>query len=193
MTLTSRLTAAFAVVLAFVLFAPLPAEGQGGDRAALEYIRCDGRPELEEKQQLETGAPLNRWHGVGTAVGGDDDTSDLLASVGRMASTMELEQDQTVIRRRRSTRAVWAGGILVSVGSLLASVTKEPYEFRNGFLVDSSFERPYVGAGLGLAAAGGGLLWWGLRTVEVPVRVDLAPTGGGADGRGFRVSGSLGW
>ena len=188
MTLISRLTAAFAVVLAFVLFAPLPAEGQGDDRAALEYDATDG-PNWKRNSNWKTGAPLNRWHGVGTAVGGRRDTSDLLASVGRMASTMELEQDQNVIRRRRSTRAVWVGGTLVSVGSLLASARYNKYF--NGVLVESS--RPLMGAGLGLAAGGGALLWWGLRTVEVPVRVDLAPTGGGADGRGFRVSGSLGW
>ena len=184
MTLVNRLTAAFAVLLAFVLFAPLPAEGQ----AALEYDATDS-PSWKRNSNWKTGVPLNRWHGVGTAVGGDEDTSDLFASVGRMASTMELEQDQNVIRRRRSTRAVWVGGILVSVGSLLASARYD--EYFNGVLVESS--RPYVGAGLGLAAGGGALLWWGLRTVEVPVRVDLAPTGGGADGRGFRVSGSLGW
>ena len=45
--------------------------------------------------------------------------------------------------------------------------------------------RNYVG--WATAAAGGALVWFGLSSVEVPVRLDVAPTGG------FRVSRSLGW
>ena len=41
--------------------------------------------------------------------------------------------------------------------------------------------------GWATAAAGGVLLAWGLRGVDVPVRLDVAPTGG------FRVSNSVGW
>ena len=105
-------------------------------------------------------------------------TSDLLASAERVALTMAAEQDQadqTVIRRRRSNMLALAGGVLVAVGAgLMASE-------------DWWGDRPQLELGLATAAAGGGLLWWGLRTVEVPVRFDLEPT------RGFRVSRSLGW
>ena len=74
-----------------------------------------------------------------------------------------------------------AGGTLVAVGAGLM-VTEDYWGDRP--------YRPYMGHGLATAAAGGGLLWWlwwGLRTVEVPIRFDMAPT------RGFRVSRSLGW
>ena len=53
-------------------------------------------------------------------------TSDLLASAERAALTMgleqdqELEQDQSVVRRRRSGGLAWAGGILVTAGVVLA-------------------------------------------------------------------------
>lgn len=119
-------------------------------------------------------------------------TSDLLASAERAVLTMEVEQveqDQAVIRRRRSNMLALAGGALVAVGAGLSMVSERDnwVQSEGGFSYDTYESRPYLGHGLAIAAAGGGLLWWGLRTVEVPVRFDVAPT------RGFRVSRSLGW
>ena len=120
-------------------------------------------------------------------------TSDLLASAERAVLTMEMEQveqAQAVIRRRRSNMLALAGGALVAVGAGLSMVSERDHytsSGEGGFSYDAYESRPYLGHGLAIAAAGGGLLWWGLRTVEVPVRFDVAPT------RGFRVSRSLGW
>lgn len=69
MTLISRLTAAFTVVLAlFVLFAPFPAEGQGSvesDRAALVALYdATGGANWNDNTNWKTDAPLSEWHGV---------------------------------------------------------------------------------------------------------------------------------
>lgn len=193
-------------------------------------------------------------------------TSDLLGSAERAALTMgleqdqELEQDQSVVRRRRSGGLAWAGGILVTAGVVLAlqppkcgiegrapepprpeidrfgdvigtwslnhraalvgrtctvaadaSYVWGPWYKRNRDVTDQhftvyQFDNPrgdFVGADVGEAialtdktwnyvgwatvAAGGVLLGIGLSSVDVPVRVDIAPGGG------FRVARSLGW
>ena len=116
-------------------------------------------------------------------------SADLLASAERVALTMAAEQDQAdqaVIRRRRSNMLALAGGALVAVGAGLSMVSQRD-NYTGSEFYETYESRPYLGHGLAIAAAGGGLLWWGLRTVEVPVRFDLAST------RGFRVSRSLGW
>ena len=193
-------------------------------------------------------------------------TSDLLASAERAALTMaaaqdqDLEQGQSVVRRRRSGGLAWAGGILVTAGVVLAlqppkcriegetpespgrtfdrdgdvyrtwslnyraaliggtctiaadaSYVWGPWYKANRDVTDSSYtiyqlDNPrgdFVGADAGDAmaltdktwnyvgwaaiAAGGSLLALGLSGVDVPVRLDVAPTGG------FRVARSLGW
>ena len=57
----------------------------------------------------------------------------------------------------------------------------------DGRMVESGWTKRY--AGLAMAGAGGALLWFGLRRVEVPFRVDMTT------GRGLRVqaSRSFGW
>ena len=163
-------------------------------------------------------------------------SSDLLSSAERLALTTEVEQDQSVIRRRRSGGLAWIGGSLAVAGIVLAlrppvcelvgepSLTIEASptimwtetftatsrdgmcgvlrERDNGLTInsldvqwqDSDFRgrraepnKTLNYAGWATAAAGGVLMWYGLRSVDVPVRFDVAPTGG------FRVSRSLGW
>ena len=75
MTLISRLTAAFAVVLAVLaIFAPLPAEGQGSvesDRIALVALYdATGGDNWENNEGWKTDRPLSEWYGVTTAAGG---------------------------------------------------------------------------------------------------------------------------
>ena len=75
MTLISRLTAAFAVVLAVLaIFAPLPAEGQGSvesDRVALVALYdATGGANWNNNTNWKTDRPLSEWHGVTTAAGG---------------------------------------------------------------------------------------------------------------------------
>lgn len=168
---------------------------------------------------------------------------DLLASAERAALTMameqDLEQDQSVVRRRRSGGVGAVGAVLVGVGMYLAlqpvacsdvigpkaysiggstfaySTTRlrgectikvtetfrsrlyHFYELDYTTRLDWAFEggnRPTVTTdkrmnqiGWATAAAGGVLLAWGLRGVDVPVRLDVAPAGG------FRISRSFGW
>lgn len=181
-------------------------------------------------------------------------TSDLLASAERAALTMQVEQDQSVVRRRRSGGLGAVGVVLAGVGTFLALRSPgcelqggEPTTVERGFSQtrfsyytseitysatrkdgscgvrvvqtvtydDSSIQslsadvhendanadanRSFFGGrsadtiktwnyvGWATAAAGGALMWFGLRGVDVPVRFDMAPTGG------FRVSRSLGW
>ena len=193
-------------------------------------------------------------------------TSDLLTSAERVALTMaaeqdqELEQGQSVVRRRRSGGLAWAGGILVTAGVVLAlqppkcgiegntpespgqtfdrvgdlyrtwslnhraalvgrtctiaadagyvwgPYYKDILGWRDGNFTLYQLDNPrgdIVGADAGEAvaltdktwnyvgwasiAAGGSLLALGLSGVDVPVRLDVAPTGG------FRVARSLGW
>ena len=69
MTLTSRLTAAFAVVLfALLVVAPLPAEGQGSvesDRAALVALYdATGGDNWTNNANWKTDAPLSEWEFV---------------------------------------------------------------------------------------------------------------------------------
>ena len=47
-------------------------------------------------------------------------SSGLLASAERAVLTMEVEQDQSVVRRRRSVGLAWTGGALVVAGVVLA-------------------------------------------------------------------------
>ena len=75
MTLISRLTAAFAVVLAlFVLIVPLPAEAQGSvesDRAALVALYdATGGANWTNDEGWRTDRPLQEWFGVTTAADG---------------------------------------------------------------------------------------------------------------------------
>ena len=119
-------------------------------------------------------------------------SSDLLTSAERVVLTMEVEQDQAVVQRRRSSGLAWIGGGLAVGGVVLAlrmsDSSERIYDIRTANstsrVVDNSTWR---GVGWATAAAGGGLMWFGLRAVEIPVRLDMAPTGG------FRVSRSLGW
>lgn len=183
-------------------------------------------------------------------------SSDLLASAERAALTMqaeqELEQDQSVIRRRRSGGLGAAGVVMAGVGVFLAlqppvcglsgsSTGKREYfdavgtfEYEHtllngqcvvrventlrfhpsfggrtrryaiysvdneggyddeltpddGVLREATASTTRNKVGWVTAAAGGALMWFGLRSVDVPVRFDVAPAGG------FRVSRSLGW
>lgn len=147
------------------------------------------------------------------------------------AETQEAEQDQSVIRRRRSGGLAGTGAVLAGVGVILAlrppdcdisgprtasgsfrgtfSATQEgrkcgvKFTSMRGweeiviegsgarFSADPPHPAPttkktwnYVG--WATAAAGGALLGLGLSSVEVPVRLDVAPGG-------FRVARSLGW
>lgn len=172
-------------------------------------------------------------------------SSDLLASAERAALTMQVEQDQPVVRRRRSGGLGTVGVVLAGVGVYLA-LRPPACELEGGpsetfvdsfgrtisatFMPDrkggmcgvgivrswtSSFDgsrrseevhsadvnaanfdfRGREGAenktmnwvGWATAAAGGALMSFGFRAVDVPVRLDVAPAGG------FRVSRSLGW
>ena len=153
-------------------------------------------------------------------------SSDLLASAERLTLTTEVEQEQSVVRRRRSGGLAWTGGVLAVGGIVLALrppvcelITTDP-ALAGHFSVDALFRDgrcdlryqghsvqylssavsyvPFEGYGVitkktrnyvgwATAAAGGALMWFGLRSVDVPVRFDVAPTGG------FRVSRSLGW
>lgn len=206
---------------------------------------------------------------------------DLLASAERAALTMameqDLEQDQSVVRRRRSGGVGAVGAVLTGVGIYLAlqppdcdlvgNPTAEFYTERPStsgqYVLGQDFKSTYTGTrlrgecvvqvsesffnyyyrsgqsrssmerydpenesrvfyssdgndiarydpfappdengnsrrsviedktmnqiGWATAAAGGVLLVWGLRGVDVPVRLDVAPAGG------FRVSRSFGW
>ena len=206
-------------------------------------------------------------------------SSDLLSSAERAALTMaveqDMEQDQSVVRRRRSGGVGAVGAVLVGVGVYLAlqppdcELVGDPrVSFDSDFRTivgipfwnkyESTYEAtrlrgecvarvtekgtlyyqrpgtpegiPYDGMGefdftrvfyssdehdirghdpftpgmddqtrsaiekktmnqigWATAAAGGVLLVWGLRGVDVPVRLDVAPTGG------FRISRSFGW
>ena len=164
-------------------------------------------------------------------------SSDLLASIERVVLTTEVEQDQSVVRRRRSGGLAWTGGGLVVAGIVLALRppvcellgSKEEMTVIGGFVATHEFEaivaedgtcdvvrftevdivsyedywssspperllgrapitkKTWNYVGWATAAAGGVLMWYGLRSVDVPVRFDVAPTGG------FRVSRSLGW
>lgn len=179
-------------------------------------------------------------------------SSGLLASVERAVLTTEVEQDQSVVRRRRSGGLAWTGGALAVAGVVLALrpsvcdldglgtrridtgyVSYYTYDYEavnrdgkcdvrmartwwgregtvvstdvgyhsNGYGFHGTSDREFYGfvgdapvtdkawnyVGWATAAAGGALMWFGLRGVEVPVRLDVAPTGG------FRVSRSLGW
>ena len=158
----------------------------------------------------------------------------LLASAERTALMMAVEQDQSVVRRRRSGGLAWTGGALAGAGIVLAlrppvcelqgsgvgEVRGETYMpvratytpardgggctiLRKGRGLDPLFwtsasagrfegrapitKRTWNYVGWATATAGGALMLFGLRGVEVPVRLDVAPTGG------LRVSRSLGW
>ena len=208
-------------------------------------------------------------------------SSDLLASAERAALTMameqDLEQDRSVVRRRRSGGVGAVGAVLTGVGIYLALqppdcdlVGNPTAEFRferpsqpsGYYMIGTEFNSTYTGTrlrgecvvqvsesyfnyfyrsdlprdsmerfdqendnrvfystdgndvgydpfapheengssrrsviedktmnqiGWATAAAGGVLLVWGLRGVDVPVRLDVAPAGG------FRISRSFGW
>ena len=172
-------------------------------------------------------------------------SSGLLASAERAVLTMEVEQDQSVVRRRRSVGLAWTGGALVVAGVVLAlrppiceldglGQTRQDFGFYEDWLTfdyeatyrdgqcdvrsrstswtffgdpegsqdyyysdgyypghppgDSPVtKRTWNYVGWATAAAGGTLMLFGLRGVEVPVRLDVGPTGG------FRVARSLGW
>ena len=168
-------------------------------------------------------------------------SSGLLASAERAVLAVEVEQDETVVRRRRSGGLALTGSALAVTGIVLAlrppvceisSPSGAPRNFTD-YLEDSielratlhhgkcdvealvtdrgvtylvqvkgsasqgqlylfrDYEavtkRTWNYVGWATAAAGGALMWFGLRGVDVPVRLDVAPTGG------FRVSRSLGW
>ena len=178
-------------------------------------------------------------------------SSGLLTSVERAVLTTEVQQDQSVVRRRRSGGLAWTGGALAVAGVVLAvrrpiceldglgtrridglgapgygyyvtydyeavhrdgkcdvrmaqtyrqqggTVFRTSVEYysdgyehatRDGFVGDAPVtNKTWNYVGWATAAAGGALVWFGLSGVEVPVRLDVAPTGG------FRVSRSLGW
>ena len=161
-------------------------------------------------------------------------SSGLLASTERVALMMAVEQDQSVVRRRRSSALAWTGGALAVAGIVLAlrppvcelqgsgvgEVRRETYTpvrvtytpardgsgctiLREGRGLDPLFwtsasaggfegrapitKRTWNYVGWATTATGGALMLFGLRGVDVPVRLDVAPTGG------FRVSRSLGW
>lgn len=172
-------------------------------------------------------------------------SSGLLASAERVALAVEAEQDETVVRRRRSGGLAVTGGALVVAGVVLAlrppvceldglGQTRQDFGFdedwhtfeyeatyRDGqcdvrskvtywtylgsvegsdnfYYSDGYYpghppgdspvtKRTWNYVGWATAAAGGTLMWFGLRGVEVPVRLEVAPTGG------FRVARSLGW
>ena len=158
-------------------------------------------------------------------------SSGLLASVERAVLTMEVEQDETVVRRRRSGGLALTGGSLAVAGVVLAlrppvcelrgrppsypagrtyeaalymgqcdvKATSPAYggiDYRSvhGDLIawedndlSSVRNKTWNYVGWATAAAGGAMMLFGLRGVEVPVRLDVAPTGG------FRVARSLGW
>ena len=176
-------------------------------------------------------------------------SSGLLASAERAALAMEAEQDETVVRRRRSGGLALTGGALAAVGVVLAlrppvceldglgtmridDVSGSGYHtydyealhrdgkcdvrmarttqwrsggsrtvvdyYSNGYGGEHLFNVGFVGdapitkktwnyVGWATAAAGGALMWFGLRGVDVPVRLDVEPTGG------FRLRRSLGW
>ena len=158
-------------------------------------------------------------------------SSNLFKSSEPVVLTMEGEQDQSIVRRRRSGGIAWTGGVLAAAGIVLAlrppvcgiagpqyperaspgryqgalwqgQCTVEwtsSYDGETDYLASPEslvhFEAGHVPVtkrtwnyvGWATAAAGGALMWFGLRGVEVPVRLDVAPTGG------FRVSRSLGW
>lgn len=174
-------------------------------------------------------------------------SSGLLASAERAALTMEVEQDETVVRRRRSGGLALTGGALAVVGIVLAlrppvceldglgtrRIDDNTYDYEavhrdgkcdvrmtrtstaqlfdgsisiqtavryysnvyggealyfDGFVGDAPVtKKTWNYVGWATAAAGGALMWFGLRGVEVPVRLDVEPTGG------FRIARSLGW
>ena len=169
-------------------------------------------------------------------------SSGLLASAERAVLTMEVEQDETVVRRRRSGGLALTGSALAVAGVVLAlrppvceisSPTGAPRNFANRWGdnvtveaglyqgkcdVELTWESVRLGdagtyfvstvgtrytdvhgdheaitkrtwnhVGWVTAAAGGVLMVFGLRGVDVPVLLDVAPAGG------FRVSRSLGW
>ena len=156
-------------------------------------------------------------------------SSGLLSSAERLALMTEVEQDQSVVRRRRSGGLAWTGGGLAVTGIVLAlrppvcelrgggGEVQRGAEFEAvyrggmcdvrwsrdgdiGFLSDTVYEASYFFGdrtaipkrtwnyvGWATVAAGGSLMWFGLRGVDVPVRLDVAPTGG------FRISRSLDW
>lgn len=170
-------------------------------------------------------------------------SSDLLASAERAALTMQVEQDQSVVRRRRSGGLGASGVVMAGVGIFLAlrppvcelvgeashrsvgafgtatetftaalkdgkcgvrlvvdgtrydgaPISSEGHSLdANAHLFDFRGRRADTNktmnwVGWTTAAAGGALMWFGLRAVDVPVRFDMASTGG------FRVSRSLGW
>ena len=178
-------------------------------------------------------------------------SSGLLASAERAVLTMEAEQDETVVRRRRSGGLAFTGGALAAAGVVLAlrppvceldglgarridaagpGVRTRTYDYEavhrygkcdvrmarttswwdgssstsvnnyysNGYGGEALYSDGFVGdapvtnktwnyVGWATAATGGALMWFGLRGVDVPVRLDVAPTGR------FRVAGSLGW
>ena len=99
-------------------------------------------------------------------------SSDLLASAERvtLAMAMGAEQNETIIRRPRSTALVWTGAALIGRGITL--VTTGTWGDRKTLWATT--------------AVGAGLIAFGLRSVEVPVRLDVAPGG-------FRVTRSLDW
>ena len=177
-------------------------------------------------------------------------SSSLLASAERVALMMEVEQDQSVVRRRRSGGLAWTGGALAVAGVVLAlrppvceldglgtrridglgapghgyyltydyeavrrdgkcdvraartsrlqggtifHTTVDYYSHGYDFTTNDRFvgdapvtKRTWNYVGWTTAAAGGALMWFGLRGVEVPVRLDVAPGG-------FSLAHSLGW
>ena len=122
-------------------------------------------------------------------------SSDLLASAERAALMMEVEQDQAVVQRRRSSGLAWIGGGLAVGGVVLALQKGETDTFTTiqpgGSSVSWTPDRGSTSSrrywGIAAVAGGGALMWFGLRAVDVPVRLDMAPAGG------FRVSRSLSW
>lgn len=186
---------------------------------------------MERVQQLRRGiAGFVAAVVLATASPALAQSSGLLASAERAALTMEVEQDETVVRRRRSGGLALTGGALAVAGIVLAlrppvcklqgSGTGEVYGetvsytpvrhggectiLREGRGLDPIFwtnartrsffearapitKRTWNYVGWATAASGGALMWFGLRGVEVPVRLDVAPTGG------FRITRSLVW
>ena len=178
-------------------------------------------------------------------------SSTLLGTVERWALTMEAEQDETFIQRRRSGTLATVGGVVAAAGLVMAlqppkcrlegptsESDREPwantwfnwsatfgaslkdgqcdiqvvYErtWDNGsrwgtvgyesdqalipesarfYVYDQTVETNRILNYVGWAAvgAGGALLWYGLRQVEVPFRLDVTPGGG------LRVTRSVGW
>ena len=86
------------------------------------------------------------------------------------------------------TTSWWDGSSSTSVNNYYSNGYGGEALYSDGFVGDAPVtNKTWNYVGWATAAAGGALMWFGLRGVDVPVRLDVAPTGR------FRVARSLGW